>query len=462
MINSHTSSPGVSKRIIAAYTLFFISQSQSIFPLLAPLGLIAFIIFRFVFSQGAGIRIRKKIHLPICVFTAYTFFLFMYSLVQSRGGLISRFLDYVSSDGRIFYFAILLILFSLIEYRRNELIDILLGHIIANIIILSLTAVSYFQGLTIGDFTIGVIRQGELRYLRGLLQDQNPYAAQLGAALISTLMYGFYLIKTKKRLSANFLTTTIIGIIFFLALLFCLSRGFIFGFIIAMLWLFFASTSIRQLIKLPARIAIIVFIALSPLLYISLFPSEISGLRNRTDTSLLRRTFIIEETTTRFLQSPLFGLGIGGHREFATEYQSMIPHVLSLRVSGKRLSEIIYDGNRVYGQHAHNLILFLLTDFGIVGTSIFIYFFSYYFLLKKHQPHRELWLATLHLRTGLVYMLAAGAFAAFTLTSTPISTIFYINIAFISQQLKPALASHTRGSFNRNSEQLTVSSNQYL
>ena len=430
--------------LITAYTLFFMSQSQSIFPLLAPLGLALFLAFRYLYNQNGVFNIKKNVHLSIYVFALYTFIFFLYSLVQSRGQLATHFIDYVSSDGRIFYFAVLLLFFSYIKYRDEEIRFVLAGHIIANVIILGLTAISYFKHITLGDFTIGVISQGEFRYLHGLLQDPNPYAAQLGAALISTVLYGV-LFRKKGRLELSI--NLIIGSTFLIALMFCISRGFVFGLVISMLWLFFMSHEGRQLINLPTKFVLFLFIALLPLAYVSLFPTELSGLKDRTDTSLLRRTFIIKETIEKFSHSPLFGLGIGGHREFATSYETVIPYVLSLRVSGERLNQIIYKGNKVYGQHAHNIFLFLLTDFGIVGTGIILGFFGFYFH-HSSSGSEDMGLATLHLKTGLVYLLASGMFATFTLTSTPVSTVFYISIAYTAQRLHGFRAPNTRAALH--------------
>ena len=144
--------------------------------------------------------------------------------------------------------------------------------------------------------------------------------------------------------------------------------------------------------------------------------------------NLLRHTAhdrIYRTAVAMWLEQPLFGFGLK-----------------SFRIKCWKLSD--RDGSRACATHAHNYYLELLSEAGLIGTSLMIIFFlilfkdSLYFLIKHHQtikPEKLLLIPII-----IVFFLeiwpirSAGSF--FT---TGNATLFWLNTAILLSVLQKKL-----------------------
>jgi putative inorganic carbon (hco3(-)) transporter len=234
------------------------------------------------------------------------------------------------------FFTLVLVYYSL--KNSFQLKSIIIGLIIWGLILALIEFKVLFE---LGGFTSGIIG---IYFRKNLLQitwGQSNYLASFFVIIIPiTIGYLFY---TKSKKTKIFISAALALMSF--AMILTLSRGGILALLIALFILSFRTLKTKTLIPfLSLVLIVIIVILLNPLTYVVI--NSISNFE--TSGSVYSRINFYEDTWNAFLKFPLTGVGFGNLSFYSTF------------ILGKGASS-----------SAHNIILGMLGEVGIVGALLF-------------------------------------------------------------------------------------------
>lgn len=238
-------------------------------------------------------------------------------------------------------------------------------------------------------------------FFMAFFSSHNASAGFVGSLLIFTI-YNSLVKKTISHVELFLLTALLL--LFFWAN----SRAFLGGFVLAAIYMLFMMGYVRLTGKGLLTIFIFTFfLVISGYVYSERILFALSGDDYNTETRFIYWDIAI----TSFLQNPWFGVGFGRLND-------------SIILSTQDVENITQKGEFIFGErHAHNLILQILSEQGVVGLLITMVT-SYFLVFYKNQNCYF----GLVVKVMFVYLLGASMFGLnFVAPST--SVFFYFLLA---------------------------------
>ncbi|WP_410014352.1 O-antigen ligase family protein [Sodalis sp. C49] len=155
----------------------------------------------------------------------------------------------------------------------------------------------------------------------------------------------------------------------------------------------------------------------------------------RASTYIDRLYFLWPRAFDNFLHSPLFGMGFGSFDDLFYKYVDIIPHVWSV----KENAIIAHTAS-----HAHNSLLMILAELGIVGLVLYIYLFNQ---LNKEIKRIQLHDSSAGLALALAFwscIFSAATEHRITTPSQMLPFFLYFGICYMNYRNRPQLNERER------------------
>jgi O-antigen ligase len=415
--------------------LFAVAHMQDIVALAAPASLLLML----------GVQLRRlsvPSRLPreaTLVLLLVAFLALNMALNHSLAGI--DLLDFFRDPGRILY---MLLVFGVFLLRapedRLELALYPAAFYTATVI----AAVSLFSAV-VSPVSIGEVSLSGPTRLHGALNGANPTAGSLGAVLILFLVAALHQRRTGAPLAIRGWHWICVGLIF-AAVLMTKSRGYILALLMTAAALYAPSVwrSASKLRFSPRAVVVGLLVLAGLVVTRPALESRLQGDLLRDPTVVIRMQ-LFSRAWSLALRSPLAGLGLGTFEQHSLVIRDVVPGVMAVKESG-RYAKALVPMTPQGGLHAHNVVLQLLCEIGLVGIGLLA---GMYWCvcargraLRKRvpgpgEPGGMLAVADLNGRVVsylLVYLVIAGMSAGYTLVSPSTSWLLYVLMARVVRQ----------------------------
>jgi O-antigen ligase len=349
--------------------------------------------------------------------------------------------DFLRDPGRIFYMFLVFGVF-LLRAPRDRLEHALYP---AALYTATLIAVVSIFSATVTPISIGEVRLSGPTRLHGALNGANPTAGSLGAVLILFLIAALHQRRSGSPLVIRGWHWVCAGVIFS-AVLMTKSRGYIVAVLLtsAAVWAPSAWRLARDLRFSPRAVVMALLILVSVVVARPTLESRLQGDLLRDPTVMIRMK-LFSRAWSLGLRSPLTGLGLGTFEQHSLVIRDVIPGVMAVKESG-RYPEVLVPMTLQGGLHAHNVVLQLLCEIGLVGTVMLVALYGSACArgraIRKTMPGpgapAEVFAAArLNARIVaylLTYLAIAGISAGYTLVSPSTSWLLYVAMARLIRQ----------------------------
>ncbi len=369
-------------------------------------------------------RISVPVRMPAGVALMGLFAAYLALVSYANGVLyLANLADYVYRYGKMYYTAFVFLSFWALRLSATEVRSVFKTFILATSLITTISVVLYpLEILGIVDTTfVAAANFVETPTIKGMFSDKNPMAACVGSALIVNIA----LLVTCDGTERRYLRYS--AVVLALGFVLANSRGYFLGFVAALVVAAVWARSIRRtaIVFAPPLVAMGIYVMGSRL------QQALSG-----DFNVLSRLVLWQKAISVFLMSPLTGLGAGSYQQFDLRVREVVPGLVSVRTHGVYMDRYLrfFEGGNVAGLHAHNLILQMLVDGGILALVVFGAFL--YLALRRavrtlrssDDRHRRLiaYVALL----SCVYLFVAGTTGAYTF-SLPHAWPFFFAVAML-------------------------------
>jgi O-antigen ligase len=349
--------------------------------------------------------------------------------------------DFLRDPGRILYMLLLFGVF-LLRTPQDRLESALYPAAFYTATLIA--AVSVFSAV-VSPISIGEVRLSGPTRLHGALGGANPTAGSLGAVLILFLVAALHQRRTGAPLAIRGWHWIGVALIF-TAVLMTKSRGYILALLVTCAILYAPSVwrSARKLRFSPRAAVVGLLILVGLIVTRPALDSRLQGDLLR-DPTVMIRMHLFSRAWSLSLRSPLTGLGLGTFEQHSLVIRDVIPGVMAVKESG-RYPKVLVPMTAEGGLHAHNVVLQLLCETGLVGIALLaaLYWGAY----ARGRAIRETTpgpgapadvLAAAYLNGRLVsyllvYLIIAGTSAGYTLVSPSTSWLLYVSMARVIRQ----------------------------
>lgn len=396
---------------------FSISHMQEFFPLLLPFSLMLYSLYNLE---------RNRLFLSSSFFYSIVFLMFYVVFLMLINGSIEIDASYIGGDGRILYYLIFCFMMSIFITSSGQVLKLIDSYtkVAAGIALVSILLALSTGGIQFGESTIGVMEKSRA-VLVGLLGTKNPFGGVTGSALLSIIVLNF------ARFSPNLKLAYFLMAVLFVALILSGSRGFSLGVLVAATYYFMFEVKMKTSSRMAVFIAISIMSVTGLALYTLSFSEYLAENSGDPDLNVIRRLALFEYTLSQIALSPLFGLGPGVHSMLNVEHVEVIPLVLSISEGGFKPDVFLWEGDLPIGQHAHNVVLQLLVDVGLIGTFIFFYFPLRSLFFTGYKPGSENDILSKLGRVQFVYLFISGMVAGYTMFTPTISFLYMVLISYL-------------------------------
>ncbi|MEL6104510.1 MAG: O-antigen ligase family protein [Planctomycetota bacterium] len=404
--------------------LMVFAHSQDMFAIAAPASLMLFVLANSFPRPNLNVFREMDFFLGI-VLTVYSVAV---AWIHNGDMIAESPIGYFAGDGRAtyvfgFYLAIRLSVASRPEAYRDLVWSCLaVASAIACLSIFSFVT----QPISFGDNTLGSMSGKGGKVAVGLLGTKNSYAGSNTGALVLAL--GMLLIQPRQWMVPR-LPLLLASLILAAGLMLSGSRGYLLGALaagaITIIW--FRSPgrpSSRQLVSgVLVGAAAVLFLAVA---FVAVNTERVEKLSSGNDKNVVRRFKLFEYTLSQWGKSSLIGIGPGSITQPDLVLRETAPPWFSLRVDGHKAEDgFQWQGDLPLGQHAHNLLLQLGADYGLIGLLLLaaLILSAIRGGVFRHSPawdEEEVFRRRIAV-VSLIYLVVAGAAAGYTLTSASIA-----------------------------------------
>lgn len=404
--------------------LMVFAHSQDMFAIGAPASLILFVLANSFPRPNLNVFREMDFFLAI-VLTVYSVAV---AWIHNGDMIAESPIGYFAGDGRAtyvfgFYLAIRLAVASRPEAYR----DLVWSCLAVASAIACLSIFSFFtQPISLGGNTLGSMSGKGGKVAVGLLGTKNSFAGSNTGALVLAL--GMLVIQPRQWMVPR-IPLLFASLVLATALMLSGSRGYLLGALaagaITIIW--FRSPgrpSSRQLVSgVLVGAAAVVILAVA---FVAVNTERVEKLSSGNDKNVVRRFKLFEYTISQWGKSSLIGIGPGSITQPDLVLRETAPPWFSLRVDGHKADDgFQWQGDLPLGQHAHNLLLQLGADYGVIGLLLLgaLILSAIQGGPFRHSPawdEDEVFRRRIAI-VSLVYLVVAGASAGYTLTSASIA-----------------------------------------
>ncbi|MEO1525176.1 MAG: O-antigen ligase family protein [Planctomycetota bacterium] len=404
--------------------LMVFAHSQDMFAIAAPASLVLFVL------ANSFPRPNLNVFREVDFFLGIVLTIYSVAVAWIHNGDMIREspIGYFAGDGRATYvFGFYLSIRLAAASRPQAYRDLVWSCLAVASAIACLSIFSFFtQPISLGENTLGSMSGKGGKVAVGLLGTKNSFAGNNTGALV--LAMGMLFIQPRQwfvsRLALLGAVTVLAG-----GLLLSGSRGYLLGALAsgAMAIIWFRSPgkpSSRQLVS-GILVGAAAVIALG-VAFVAVNTERVEKLSSGNDKNVVRRFQLFEYTFSQWGKSSLIGIGPGSITQPDLVLRETAPPWFSLRVDGHKADDgFQWQGDLPLGQHAHNLLLQLGADYGIIGLLLLaaLILSAIQGGVFRHTPawdDDEVFRRRMAI-TSLVYLVIAGAAAGYTLTSASIA-----------------------------------------
>ena len=420
--------------------LFAFAHMQQWQPYLAPAALILLGLYLFA-RRGLNPAIAKN---QVFLLVIIAYLVFNIALHIRPGFAPAALVDLVATDGRLLYLLVFSLMFSAIRLQAEDLRALFKAGIITGAAICAISFASFLtQPFSAQQFDFGSIQTATGRWIVGFLETKNPFAGSIGAVFLLAL--GAMFSSPRFRVfGLGRVVSLLVVILLFAALVASRSTGYFFGVIAALAYIVFfeRSFTMSERVRAYMKYALGVVAIIAAAAFFTLYSDRIGDLLAGQDVNMQRRVAIFSRTLQLIAQSPLLGLGPGAVQAYQLETHTIVPGLVAVRESAVFLDEFYWIGALPVGQHAHNIILQLTSDYGLIGVGlIFVFFLRAVFLRKGYAgADRPVIAIDFHARVQLVYLVSAVMVAGYSISSPSTAWIFYAALGWLCQPPRPEKA----------------------
>lgn len=398
------------------YSFFVFSYNQDNFTLLTPVSTL--LIWGWIFLRSGANLYLKKTQVLVIVSLAY-YLLFAVINHPLYFVDIEETVSHIAKDARIIYMMAFLLLFSFLSHSVAVDRKLLRAALWINAIIALLSLLSLLGLIQVpNEFSLKLFTTG--------LLGKNSYSGAIGSCLVLFAYLAVYHPRFAEEILDLRIYWVLLAVIF-VAFVFSGSRGyFAAGVLTIFIFVVLRPSRPRGRRQWNTRFFLFAISVVGMLVFFFTYQEKMVLVMRGDDPSLYRRVNLYKDTGHLIARSPLFGLGPGTSREGDLMTREIIPHLFSVResgVAGKRTFYLDY----VFGQHAHNFILLMLVDYGLIGLALFAGIL--YAVFKKGRRLKN-GSRSLAIYSGcwwylFLYLFFAGILASYPMITPPSAWIWY-------------------------------------
>ena len=354
----------VRKTTVTFLLLFFfiLMNSQTIYPMAAVSSV--FILAVYGLSNLRASRIHISIFYIVCLNIVY----WIVNIIMHDDSTLFVNVDFYRRDGKGFYIFFMLLVLIVVN-RRSSYISgrisffskglVIIGNIIAIITLLDYFRIIPALSLITSGIGTGIDAKG-LELSSGFFNNHNALAGYLGSIILISMVYymetlkKFWLIMSLPLVSAFSITS---------------SRAFFISAVVLISIYMLFSGSRRRIGMVDRRRFKVAMSIMTLVAIVVTFQLSLGINRIHFDKSIFKEhniayRFVLWSRAIKYIdKSPVFGLGVGSFNDDFNFVTTVFPHVLAVPKEKTRMFN---------DQHAHNFILHLLAETGIVGLTLFL------------------------------------------------------------------------------------------